>query len=413
MDIDAAMSLVQGAVVESLSRAELDGVVARLRQIRSWCDAVEVRVSRRARELAEAPEQVVGEHGRRPVPETRRAVAREEACTTMPSFEQALAASDITAGHVDALAAAVSGVSDPTRAAVSSYEAALVAAAKRQTVAEFERSARELVRQIEGQQIHASDAERLDEQRKRSRVKRWVDTVTGMHHTHVELDPVRDETFWTAVQAQLGCLRQQDGNRLTPFTQLEIDAVVTAASAGQTGERLPEISILLDYLTLLHGLHPYSVCETVAGVQLPVSTARRLCCDATIIPIVLSGNSEILDLGRELRTCNRAQRRALRARHRSCAHPDCTVTFDACRLHHVRWWWKDLGPTDLDNLLPLCEQHHHLVHEGGWTLTLTPDRTATWTRPDGTTYHHSPTTNRQPDPITQPHTRPAPVGVGS
>jgi hypothetical protein len=38
------------------------------------------------------------------------------------------------------------------------------------------------------------------------------------------------------------------------------------------------------------------------------------------------------------------------------------------------------------NLVPLCEQHHHLVHEGGWKLTMTRDRVATWSRPDGTTH---------------------------
>jgi hypothetical protein len=75
MDIEAAVSAVQGTAIESSSRAELDVVVTQLRQIRSWCDAVEVRVARRSRELAEAPERVVGEHGRRPVRETRQTVA--------------------------------------------------------------------------------------------------------------------------------------------------------------------------------------------------------------------------------------------------------------------------------------------------------------------------------------------------
>ncbi len=40
------------------------------------------------------------------------------------------------------------------------------------------------------------------------------------------------------------------------------------------------------------------------------------------------------------------QRRALRAMYRTCGHPDCTVKFSACTAHHVRWWWRDLGPTD-------------------------------------------------------------------
>jgi hypothetical protein len=74
--------------------------------------------------------------------------------------------------------------------------------------------------------------------------------------------------------------------------------------------------------------------------------------------------------------------------YRTCGHPDCTVAFAACTSHHVRWWWKHNGRTDIDNLIPLCGKHHHLVHEGGWTLTMTPDRVMTWTRPDGIIAHH-------------------------
>jgi hypothetical protein len=80
--------------------------------------------------------------------------------------------------------------------------------------------------------------------------------------------------------------------------------------------------------------------------------------------------------------------------HRTCVHPDCTVTVDACRIHHTIEWTRDRGDTNLDLLAPLCETHHHLVHEGHWTLTLTPQRTATWTRPDGTHYWTGPSTDR-------------------
>lgn len=111
-----------------------------------------------------------------------------------------------------------------------------------------------------------------------------------------------------------------------------------------------------------------------------------------------------LDAGRSVRTANRQQRRALRAMYRTCAHPDCTVAFAACKAHHVRWWWRHLGPTDLDNLIPLCEQHHHLVHEGGWTLAMTPDRVTTWTRPDGTIAHHGRSIDRTPG-LSSPRSR--------
>jgi hypothetical protein len=81
--------------------------------------------------------------------------------------------------------------------------------------------------------------------------------------------------------------------------------------------------------------------------------------------------------------------------YRTCAYPGCPVAFDACRIHHVHWW-NHGGPTNLDKLVPLCSSHHHLVHEGGWTLTLRPDRTLTIHRPDRTLHYQGTTIDRTP-----------------
>ena len=89
-----------------------------------------------------------------------------------------------------------------------------------------------------------------------------------------------------------------------------------------------------------------------------------------------------LNLGRTTRLANRAQRRALRALHRTCAVPGCDVTFDRCTIHHIHWW-RHGGTTDLANLLPLCNRHHHLVHDRGWQLELGPHRELTVTTPSG------------------------------
>ncbi len=179
-----------------------------------------------------------------------------------------------------------------------------------------------------------------------------------------------------------------------PTTRATSDTAGEAADLAHT-RRVPEITILTDLQTLTSGLHGRGICETDNGVPLPVSTVRRLCCDAEIIPMVLGTDGVPLDVGRSARSVTPHQRRALRAMYRTCGHPDCTVGFSACKAHHVRWWWQDLGPTDLDNLLPLCERHHHLVHEGGWSLTMARDRTTTWTRPDGVIAYHG-TTDRRP-----------------
>jgi hypothetical protein len=164
--------------------------------------------------------------------------------------------------------------------------------------------------------------------------------------------------------------------------------------AGYSQPAIPDVYVHIDLITLLHGPHAGTISELSNGVPIPVSTIRRLCCDANIIPIVLNGNGELLDVGREHRTATRAQRRALRALYRTCAHPHCTVPFDNCRIHHIQPW-EHGGRTDLRNMIPLCEAHHHQVHEGGWTITMTPNRHTTWHHPTGTTQTASP--DRQPN----------------
>lgn len=104
-----------------------------------------------------------------------------------------------------------------------------------------------------------------------------------------------------------------------------------------------------------------------------------------IVPIITDSNGNVLNVGREQRIANRAQRRALRAMYRTCAFHGCDVTFNRCEIHHLRPWELG-GLTDLINLLPLCSRHHHLVHEAGWSLKLALDRTLTISQPDGTNY---------------------------
>ena len=169
---------------------------------------------------------------------------------------------------------------------------------------------------------------------------------------------------------------------------------------------VPEICVVTTLDRLLDDCCGHGLCETSDGQASPAASLRRMLCDAVVYPAVLGGAGEVLDSGRARRTVNRKQRRALRAMHRTCGHPGCTVPFESCRIHHVRWWTRDHGPSDLDNLLPLCEAHHHLVHEGGWTLTMTPDRVATWTRPDGTHWKTVNTADRGADVLDETAMRP-------
>jgi hypothetical protein len=72
----------------------------------------------------------------------------------------------------------------------------------------------------------------------------------------------------------------------------------------------------------------------------------------------------------------------LRGLYATCAIPGCAVKYDNCRMHHVVWW-ENGGRTDLVNILPLCERHHHRVHDNGWILELGPSRELIVRTPDG------------------------------
>ncbi len=85
-----------------------------------------------------------------------------------------------------------------------------------------------------------------------------------------------------------------------------------------------------------------------------MATIRRMACDANIIPVVLGGNGEVLDVGMADRFFTEAQRRALAARDGShCHFPGCQVPERRCVAHHMTAW-EDLGPTNLDNGVLLC-----------------------------------------------------------
>ena len=108
------------------------------------------------------------------------------------------------------------------------------------------------------------------------------------------------------------------------------------------------------------------------GAPLSVAALRQLACEAQVVPLVMNGGSQVLDLGRCRRPFNRAQRRAAAIRDRGCVAPGCDAPPSARHVHHSRWWSRG-GPTDLDNAALLCGFHHRMVHRQDWAITLAPN----------------------------------------
>ena len=99
-----------------------------------------------------------------------------------------------------------------------------------------------------------------------------------------------------------------------------------------------------------------------AGPNLTAEQARRLACTARIIPAVLGGPGEILDLGRSRRLFSPAQRKAMRLRDQRCRAEGCTVPGTWTEAHH--WHpWSEGGKTDIEDGVCLCSWHHHRVHD--------------------------------------------------
>ncbi|UPK74140.1 HNH endonuclease [Nocardioidaceae bacterium SCSIO 66511] len=112
-----------------------------------------------------------------------------------------------------------------------------------------------------------------------------------------------------------------------------------------------------------------------------------LTCGADLTGVLTHGSTggpvpqaNVLNVGRTSRLATTAQRKAITARQDgSCANPGCGSTF--LEFHHVDWWNRDAGKTDLDNLVGICGNCHHLVHQN--KLTIRHDGH------DGFTFHRS------------------------
>jgi len=86
-----------------------------------------------------------------------------------------------------------------------------------------------------------------------------------------------------------------------------------------------------------------------------------------VVPVVLSGAGQALDVGRATRVIPDGLRRAIAARDRGCAR--CGRPASWYEVHHVVPW-ENGGPTSLSNCCMLCRSCHRLVHHGGWDVHL-------------------------------------------
>jgi hypothetical protein len=110
---------------------------------------------------------------------------------------------------------------------------------------------------------------------------------------------------------------------------------------------------------------------TGLGAELSAATIRRLACDAEVVPVVLGGHGEPLDVGRSCRYVTHPIWTALVTRDRHCAFPGCARPPVMCHAHHITHWVNG-GKTSLENLVLLCGHHHRVIHDTPWEVRLNP-----------------------------------------
>lgn len=392
-------------------------LIAAQRRVLAWVDAYGVKLARRTRQLADAARPSGAPTGTSGVvasllasgvqsgKDAKTATAREAICSDLPGFEDALSEGAISGAHVDALGNAARNLTDEERAELRDRAGELLDHARGEFAETFDKTARNIVNEIRDRhRAHAADDE-LETQRKASKVTEWTDQATGMNKFLVELDPVRAAKLRNAIVTNLAHLRQQPDNTNKSYDELRVEALLLAVTnpAERPGlARVPEISVLIDWKSLRDGvLAAGGICELADGTPLPVATLRQMACNADIIPVVLGGHGEVLDVGRARRLATHTQRIALRAMYATCPEPGCDRPVEHGRAHHVTPWDPNAGngPTDLANLLLVCEPTHTRIHQGDLTVQIIGNHEELiWTRRDGTIIRQGHATNRHPQP---------------
>jgi hypothetical protein len=194
----------------------------------------------------------------------------------------------------------------------------------------------------------------------RVRISGWLDTESAAH-VSAALDPLSKP------------LPGDDGPDPRSAGQRRADALVEvcqhASKAPVDGGERPQVVVTVAYDPLRQrlGMGAFDLGGTLAP-----EAVRRIACDAHIIPAVLGGAGQPLDVGRTKRLVVGALRRALNLRDGGCAFPGCDRPSRWAQGHHIVHW-ADGGPTSLHNSVLLCGHHHRLIHRGEWQVRMADD----------------------------------------
>ncbi|MEL7155030.1 MAG: HNH endonuclease [Actinomycetota bacterium] len=388
-------SEVEMLEVETADAAGLAAMLTVLRRAQALVAGAVVRIGVRADELAATGSSPPGPELFGADGAVRGRTARDEAARSvvmrrLPALVGPVRAGRVGPDQLDALAQGLRGLDDDEFARLDGEQ--LAADAQRLPADTFAAAVRRAAREA----APASSGRNAEAKRRASTFRHWFDERTGMGCFRGELDPERFERLTTAIDRRTAALAAAAGDKTAKTPNLAASALLDLVERSASGPGGPSSQVIV---VVGDGIDP----QTAAGHELSDAAVGRLTCDGLVRRVRLDRGGVPIDVGRARRTATDGQWAAIRALHHSCAWAGCEKRIDWCQLHHIVPWSAG-GATDLDNLVPLCSEHHHRVHEGGWSIELLADRSLRITRPDGVVHAVA-------DPPTRSRAAPAPEPV--
>jgi hypothetical protein len=308
--------------------------------------------------------------------EAGRLIGAGQGLRRFPAVAQAAVAGAVLPAQAEAITAVLDELpEDFPSETVAEAQQLLVGFAATYNSAELRRLSSHLVEVLAPETVEPREAARLEREHRLAMRSRHL--IYGYDQGSVWFRgslPVADaEPFIQIIDSYAAALKRGI-DRLDPHTEhltpamRRADALLAMiqrhgqdASAPIHGGDRPRIVITMSYDKLL------SDCADAAligpGEKIDAATARRLLCDADLMPAVLGGPSEILDVGRTQRLVTPAIRAALELRDGGCIFPGCDKPARDCEAHHIIPWRLG-GPTALWNLVLPCKHHHGIVETG-------------------------------------------------
>lgn len=295
-----------------------------------------------------------------------------------PTLDAALSTGEINAEQAAVVATAVRELpADLGTELTDQAESALIAQAAQFEPSVLRKAGQRILAHVAPEIADAADAAALQRLEARAWLHRTLH-LTRQGDGRVRLTGWLDETGAAIVNAGLDplCAPRHDNDEPRTPGQRRADALVEVCQLATRTGRLPDnggqppqvvVTVPFDVLDQQLGIGTLDT-----GARISAAQARRLACDARLLPAVLGGDGQVLDLGRSRRLITGPLRRALEARDGGCSFPGCDRPPRWCHGHHIRSW-VDGGATNLDNSVLLCRYHHRIIHKGQWVVRLAKD----------------------------------------